>query len=378
MRWFVLIVAIVASVSGGWYYMHAHDVATSAAEAKKDADARRVIPVLITQVKKQDLPIYLDGLGTAQASATVTVKPQVDGKLIEVDFTEGQDVKAGDVLARIDPRGYQAALDQAVAKKAQDMATLANAKLDVARYAKLAASAYTSAQQYDTARATVEQDAAQVGQDQAAIDTARVNLSYTTIAAPIDGRVGIRQVDVGNIVHAADVTGICVITTLKPIAVIFTLPQQSLDQVARAMAEGAPEVLALPQDNSGDILDRGTLAVLDNQVDSTTGTIRLKAMFPNAKLRIWPGSFTNVRLRTETVKDALTIPPVAVQRGPSGTYVYVVNADNTVTRRTVTLGHRDIAAAIVTGGLAEGDSVVTDGAARLSDGAKVRVAGPTP
>ena len=376
MRWFVLIVAIVACVSGGWYYMHSRDVATAAAEAKKDADARRVIPVLVTPVKKQDVAIYLDGLGTAQASATVTVRPQVDGKLIEVDFTEGQDVKAGDVLARIDPRGYQAALDQAVAKKAQDMATLANAKLDVIRYAKLAASAYTSAQQYDTARATVEQNAAQVGQDQAAIDTARVNLGYTTISAPINGRIGIRQVDAGNIVHAADVSGICVITTLKPIAVVFTLPQQSLDQVARAMAAGAAEVLALPQDNSGDILDRGTLAVLDNQVDSTTGTIRLKAMFPNPKLRIWPGSFTNVRLKTETVKDALTIPPVAVQRGPSGTYVYVVNADNTVTRRMVTLGHRDIAAAIVTDGLAEGERVVTDGAARLSDGAKVRVAAP--
>jgi len=373
MRWFVLIVVIVAGSAGGWWYMHSQTVKAAADIARQEAEQRRIIPVVAVAVRKQDVPIYLDGLGIAQASATVTIKTQIDGKLTEVNFVEGQDVKAGDVLARIDPRAYQAALDQAIAKKAQDQAMLANARLDVIRYAKLAASAYTSAQQYDTARATVEQDAAQVNQDQAAIDTARVNLSYTTITSPIDGRVGIRLVDNGNIVHAADTTGICVITTLKPISVIFTLPQQSLGDVARAMATGTPEVLALPQDNGNVILDRGTLSVLDNQVDSSTGTIRLKATFPNPQLRIWPGSFTNVRLKTEIRTGVLTIPPVAVQRGPNGAYVYVIKPDNTAERRTVSIGHEDPTTSIILDGLKEGERVVTDGASRLNDGRRVTV-----
>jgi multidrug efflux system membrane fusion protein len=380
MRRFIVVLLIVAVAGGGGWYWYTHR--TSAAPAQTTGGRRgvnnpnTVVPVLAMAAKKQDVPIYLDGLGTAQASATVTVKAQVDGKLVEVAFTEGQEVKSGQVLARIDPRSYQAALDQASAKKAQDQATLANAKLDSARYGKLAANAYTSAQQADQARSMVAQLEAQVAGDQAQVDTARVNLGYANVIAPIDGRIGIRLVDVGNIVHASDTTGLCVITTLQPISVIFTLPQQSLRAVTASMATAPPEVLAMAQEATGEILDRGTLTVLDNQVDPATGTIKLKASFPNPRLRLWPGSFANVRLKVETRTDAIVVPPVAVQRGPTGTYAYVVKDDNTVMRRTVKVSHEDLQVAIISEGIAEGERVVTDGASRLSDGSKVLVADP--
>ena len=270
--------------------------------AKRDSTAGQSIPVLTAAATAKNVPIYLDGLGTVQAFYTVTMKAMVDGPLIAVNFKEGQDVHKGDVLAQIDPRTYQAALDSAVAKKAQDQAQLTNARLDLARYQKLVANNYTSAQQADTAKAQVAQFDALVQQDQAQIDTARTQLSYTTITAPIDGRTGIRQVDPGNIVHAADATGIVVITQLQPITVLFTLPQQALPAVAQAMAEGSPAVLAFAQDPAGGarkLLDTGTLTVLDNQVDPTTGTIKLKAVFPNSGRLLWPGGFVSVRLRIE-------------------------------------------------------------------------------
>jgi multidrug efflux system membrane fusion protein len=375
-RALIVLVGLGLVAAALWWWQHPRvppDAATHAATPDP-------IPVLVAAAETRDVPIYLEGLGTVQAFATVTVKPMVDGPLIEVRFKEGQDVHAGDVLARIDPRAYQAALDQAVARKKQDEATLANARLDVARYAKLAASAYTSAQQYDTARSTVAQLEAQVQSDQAQIDSARTQLSYTTIVSPIEGRVGFRQVDAGNIVHAGDAVGLAVLTTLRPILVQFTLPQQSLPAVAAAMAEGAPAVQALPQDADAmpqrAVLDSGTLTVLDNQVDQTTGTIRLRARVPNEKLTLWPGAFVTVRLRVATAHDATVVPPVAVQRGPQGTYLYVVNADQTVARRPVTVGHEDMLAAIVTAGLQPGERVVVDGASRLTDGARVAVSQP--
>ncbi len=366
--------ALAGGGAYGWFHLHKPaDIKTATAPAE-------TIPVVVAQAETRDVPIYLEGLGTVQASATVTVKPMVDGPLLEVRFREGQDVHAGDVLARIDPRTYQAAFDQAVAKKKQDEATLTNARLDVGRYAKLAATAYASAQQYDTARSTAAQLEAQVQSDQAQIDSARTQLSYTTITSPIDGRVGFRQVDAGNIVHAADATGLAVLTTLRPILVQFTLPQQSLPAVAAAMAEGTPDVLALPQDAGAapepPLLDTGTLTVLDNQVDPATGTIRLRARFPNDRLTLWPGAFVTVRLKVATSHDATVVPPVAVQRGPFGFYVYVVNPDQTVTRRPVKLGHEDMLAAIITAGLQPGERVVVDGASRLTDGAKVAIAQP--
>ena len=371
----VALLILLPAAAGAYWWLHPRPQADAAQAAQAET-----IPVLVAAAESRDVAVYLDGLGTVQAFATVTVKPMVDGPLIEVRFKEGQDVHTGDVLARIDPRAYQASLDQAVAKKKQDEATLANARLDVARYAKLAATAYTSAQQFDTARSTVAQLEAQVQSDQAQIDSARTQLSYTTIVSPIDGRVGFRQVDAGNIVHAADAVGLAVLTTLRPILVQFTLPQQSLPAVAAAMAAGAPEVLALPQDAGAAAghapLDAGTLTVLDNQVDPATGTIRLRARFPNERLTLWPGAFVTVRLRVETVHDATVVPPVAVQRGPRGTYVYVVTAGQTAARRPVTIGHEDQAAAIVTAGLQPGERVVVEGASRLTDGARVVIAQP--
>jgi len=368
----VILLVLALAGGGGWWWLGRPRTGTA------DSHANDPMPVLVAAAARRDVPIYLDGLGTVQASATVTIKPQVDGVLTEVRFREGQDVRAGDVLARIDPRTYQAAVDQAVAKKAQDQANLANARVDLTRYTKLAATAYTSAQQADTQKAMVAQLEAQIAQDQAQIDTARAQLSYTTITSPIDGRTGIRLVDQGNLVHAADTTGIVVITTLRPIAVVFTLPQQQLASVVAAQAQGEVPVLALPQGSAGTEtpIDRGTLAVLDNQVDPTTGTIKLKAMFPNDRLLLWPGAFVTVRLLAETRRDAVVVPPAAVQRGPAGPYVYVVNDDQTASRRAVSVDHEDLQYAIVTAGLTPGERVVVDGAARLTDHARVRVAEP--
>ncbi len=354
--------------------------ATPAPAGRAARGAPVLIPVVVAPATSRDVPIYLDGLGTAQASANVTVKPQVDGALLEVRFTEGQNVKVGDVLARIDPRLFQATLDQVTAKKAQDEATLANAKVDSARYAKLAATAYTSAQQADTARALVAQLTAQVAADQAQIDNAKTQLSYTTITAPISGRAGIRLVDAGNIVHAADPNGLVVLATLKPISVLFTLPQQALPAINAAIQAGAVTVLALPQNNAPTteraVLDRGTLTVLDNQVDPATGTVKLKASFPNEDLKLWPGAFVTVRLQSRVWQNATVVPPVALQRGPRGIFVYVVSDAGVASRRPVTVGHEELALAVIADRLKPGEKVVIDGAARLSDGSKVVAVAP--
>ena len=371
----VLSLLVLAAIGAAFWFRPAPTPDPTRGRGKGEA-----IPVLTAKATKADVPIYLDGLGTVQAFQTVTVRPQVDGKLIEMRFTEGQNVKAGDVLAKIDPTTYQAALDQALGKLAQDQALLTNARLDLVRYQKLAATAYTTAQQSDTQKALVAQLEAQLRQDQAQIDNARAQLAYTTLTAPIDGRIGIRQVDAGNIVHASDASGIVVITTLQPISVVFTLPQQTLPQVARAMQTGQPDVLATGQNaasaSTATPLDRGTLTVLDNQVDSATGTIRLKATFPNPNLKLWPGGFIGVRLHVDTARDAITVPATAVQRGPRGSYLYVIGADDTATRRSVTVGHEDAQTAIITDGLKEGETIVIDGASRLSDGSKVRMTEP--
>ena len=372
--WTLAAIVVAVTVGSFWYKPAPKP---DAAAARRDA----AIPVLVAAAATTDVPVWLDGLGTVQAYNSVIVRPQVDGKLVEIKFREGQDVKAGDVLARIDPVTFQASVDQATAKQAQDQAQLANAKLDFARYQKLAATAYSSAQQSDTARALVAQQEAQVHQDQAQIDTARAQLGYTTIVAPIDGRVGIRQVDAGNIVHQADATGIVTITTLRPISVIFTLPQQNLPAVAGAIRDGTPVVQARNQGAAGAapvLLDTGTLAVLDNQVDPTTGTIKLKATFPNPDLKLWPGGFVQIRLLVATEHGATTVPPAAVQRGPRGSYLYVIGADDKALRRDITVGYEDGATSIITAGLQPGERVVIDGASRLTEGAKARIADPLP
>jgi multidrug efflux system membrane fusion protein len=376
-RWLMLGLCLLAVAGIGyaiWFWP-----AGSNSQTARDRNANQPIPVVVSAAEQKDVPIYLDGLGTVQAYNTVTVRAMVDGPLIKVNFVEGQDVKKGDLLAQIDPRTYQAALDQAAGKKAQDEAQLANARLDLARYQKLVANNYSSAQQADTARAQVAQLEAQVTQDQAQIDTARTQLGYTTIIAPLEGRTGMRQVDAGNIVHAADTTGMVMITQLHPISVMFTLPQQSLPAVANAMRGDAPKVLAYVQGAAGSpagVLDTGVLAVLDNQVDSTTGTIKLKATFPNSGDRLWPGAFVGVQLQVDTAKDAVVVPSAAVQRGPRGAYVYVINQDNTASRRNVTVGHEDAQGSIITEGVKPGDKVVIDGASRLSDATKVTIVQP--
>jgi len=376
-RWLmaVLCLLVIAGISYAiWFWP-----ASSDGPGGRNRNANQPIPVLVATAEQKDVPIFLDALGTVQAFNMVTVKPMVDGPLNAVNFTEGQMVKQGDLLAQIDPRTYQAALDQATGKKAQDEAQLANARLDMARYAKLAANNYSSGQQADTARAQVAQFEALVKQDQAQIDNARTLLGYTTITAPLAGRTGMRQVDAGNIVHASDTTGMVVITQLQPISVVFTLPQQALEQVTRAMAQGVAKVLAYPQGAIGSqtaVLDTGTLTVLDNQVDPTTGTIKLKATFPNPASRLWPGAFVGVQVQVDTAKGAIVVPPAAVQRGPRNSYVFVVNPDNAPVRRTVKVGHEDAQASIITDGVKVGDRVVIDGAARLNENSKVTIVQP--
>lgn len=353
--------------------------------AKDAAAGDTAIPVATAAAIREDVPLTVDGIGTVQALNTVNIKPMVDGPLTEIRFREGQEVRAGDVLARIDQRTYQAAYDQAVAKKAQDEATLANAQRDLGRYDKLAKTQYTTAQQADTQRATVAQDQALVRQDQAQIDSARTNLSYTTITAPVDGRTGIRQVDLGNLVHSTDTTPITVVTTLRPISVVFTLPQQTLPQVTAAIeaarAQGGAEVAALPQDGGEPaseaapvVLDRGHVAVLDNVVDQNTGTIKLKAVFPNPALRLWPGAFVNIRLSLRVDRGVITVPTAAIQRGPQGAFVFTLDHD-VASRHPVTVSRQDESVAVIAGGLAPGQLVVTDGASRLTEGSHIRQAG---
>jgi multidrug efflux system membrane fusion protein len=373
MKRFLLAVVAVLAIVGVLVWLRGHQKAAQSA-ARAVAAGEAAIPVAAAHAVYADVPVTVDGIGTVQALYTVSIHPMVDGPLVSVKFREGQDVHAGDVLAQIDPRTYQASYDQAVAKKAQDEANLANARLDLTRYSKLAKTQYSTAQQADTQRATVAQDEALVRQDQAQIDSARTNLGYTTIVAPIAGRTGIRQVDAGNIVHGTDTTPITVVTTLQPITVLFTLPQQTLPQVTAAMAAGHPKVLALPQGGDASMpIDTGYVAVLDNQVDQNTGTIKLKANFPNAKLALWPGAFVNVRLFLRVDRHVVTIPTQAVQRGPLGAFVFVVNDKGAASRRVVTIGQQSEAQAVVIQGVQAGDEVVTDGASRVTDGAKVRV-----
>jgi multidrug efflux system membrane fusion protein len=330
------------------------------------------VPVLAAMPRIQDVPVYLDAVGSVRALNTVTVRAQVEGKLIKVNFVEGQDVKQGDVLAEIDPVIYQAQYDQAVAKKAQDEALLANQKLDLARYQQLATSNAGSKQQADTQRAVVAQQEALIQADQAAIDNAKATLGYTRIIAPLTGRTGLRQVDQGNIIRAADANGLVILTQLQPIAVQFSLPQQQIVRVNAAAAKGPLSVDVFGNDGVT-VVDTGTLKGIDNQVDPTTGTLKLKAEFPNAKFQLWPGQFVNVRLKVETLEKAIVVPASAVQRGPVGTFSYVIGPDNVATAKPVAVTQQNENDAVIASGLSTSDRVVTTGFANLSDGAKVLI-----
>jgi multidrug efflux system membrane fusion protein len=328
------------------------------------------VPVLATRPRVQDVPVYLDGVGAVRALNNVLVRSQVDGKLIKVNFTEGQDVQKGDVLGEIDPVLYQAAFDQAVAKKAQDEAQLANQRLDLIRYQQLSATNAGSKQQYDTQRALIAQTEALVKADQAQIDNAQATLGYAKIIAPLAGRAGLRQVDQGNIIHASDTTGLVIITQLQPIAVQFSLPQQQIFRVNAAAAQGTLAVDVFGNDGIT-VIDTGKLAGIDNQVDPTTGTLKLKAEFPNAKFQLWPGQFVNVRLKVDTLSKAIVVPTSAVQRGPAGTFSYVIGDGDIVTAKAVVVTQQNETEAVIASGLAPSDRVVTTGFANLSDGAKV-------
>ena len=371
----LMIAAVVIAAVVGVYYMPQWQqtlAAVSKGGRRGGPPASDPVPVLVAAARVADVPVYLDGVGTAKALNTVTVRSQVDGRIVDIYFTEGQDVPKGYVLAKIDPVTYQAAYDQTVAKKAQDEAQLANAKLDLDRYTRLAATNAVNKQQLDTQRALVAQLEAQIKLDQAAIDNARAILSYTDIVAPIAGRTGIRLVDVGNLVRGAEANGIVILTQLRPISVFFSLPQQNLPALTRGMAEGKLPVDALTADGKS-ALDQGKVMVIDNQVDPTTGTVKLKAEFPNASLQLWPGQFVNVRVLIDTLRQVVVVPTAAVQRGPNGPFAYVLREGDTVTVRRVTLTQQDDLRAVVATGLQVDERVVTTGFSRLAEGARVVV-----
>ena len=331
---------------------------------------RPPIPVSVATAVRKDVPIYLTGLGTVQASFTVGIHSQVDGKLQDVLFTEGQHVNKGDLLAKIDPRLYQAALDQAKAKKAQDQATLVGLEKDLVRFTTLALKSFETQQNVDQQQAKVDTAKASIAADDAAIETAQTQLDYTNIVAPSDGRMGVRLVDPGNIVHANDQGAIAILVRTQPTAAMFTLPANTLDDVRDAKGRGEVEVIAYDRDNRR-ALSTGTLQTIDNLVDQTTATYRLKAMFANDDERLWPGQFVNARLLLKISKDAIVIPNSAVQRGPSGLFVWVVKSDNKVEPRMITIGSAAETLVIVTSGLNDGERVVTGGQYKLQSDAPV-------
>ncbi len=364
----VILLAIIVGI--GWFVL-LPPTQPPATSRRSGADEGPV-PVLAIKAERRDMPIDIDSIGTVQAFNTVTVRSEVDGRLIELSFRDGQDVKAGDVLAKIDPTIYQAQYDQALAKKAQDEAILANAQRDLERYLNLAKTEYAPQQQADTQRSTVAQVTAQIAADQAAIDNAKAYLDRTTIRAPIDGRTGIRLVDKGNLVRASDQTGLVAIAQVTPISVIITLPQQHLPAINRALARGVLFVDA-HDGELGTVIDKGTVEVVDNLVDQTTGTIKLKARFPNAQLALWPGQFINVTLHVGTLKDTIVVPTPAIQRGPSGAFVYVVDDQSKVSVRVVKTVRQTESDSAIESGIEIGETIVTSGFNRLSEGATVRV-----
>ena len=345
----------------------------AAAAAKPAAQPITVDTAAVTQA---DVPIYLQGLGTVQAFYTVTVTARVDGQIDKIGFTEGQMVHKGDLLAEIDPRPNQAAYEQALATKAKDEALLANGKRDLDRYILLQPHDLASKQTVDTQRATVDQLTAQLKVDQALIDNARTQLDYTRIVSPIDGRTGIRLIDPGNIVHAADTTGIVVVTQVQPITVIFTLPEEDLSQVATALAAGSVKVNTMAR-GGGPELDEGTLSLIDNQIDQGTGTVKLKAIFKNTHNALWPGQYVDARVLVRTDRKATIIPAAAVQLGPNGPFTFVVKRDSTVEIRPVTTGAESDGMTIVTSGLQPNERVVTTNQYRLQAGTVVKSAAAT-
>jgi multidrug efflux system membrane fusion protein len=365
--WIIGFVVGVVVVGGGWRVLSG----PKASDAASEPAPPPAVPVTVTQAKTQDVPVYLDGIGTVQAFNTVQVRAQVNGVLMALPAHEGQEVHKGDIVAEIDPAPYKAALDQAVAQRAEDEAQLQSAQLDLQRYAALARSSYAPAQQVDDQRATVGKETAAIEADTAMIETAQINLGYCTIRAPFAGRVSLYQVDVGNLIQANGTTGIITIDQDKPIAVVFTLPENQLPQVQDARLRRTLPVIVTDSETETP-LATGTLMTPNNAIDTTTGTISLKAQFANDDDHLWPGQFVNARLQVNTLHDAVTIPALAVQHGPDGLYVFQVKPDDTVTQTPIAIGYQDNGLVVATKGIAANDTIVMTGQSRLAPGTKVK------
>jgi membrane fusion protein, multidrug efflux system len=364
-------VVVVAAALGWAAYSY-----TGGGHAAAPAAANPPVPVTPGTAETRDMPVYVRGIGSVQAFNTVTIKSRVDGQIVKVDFTEGQDVKVGDPLFEIDPRPFQAALAQANAAKEKDQAQLTSAQADLKRYAELVKPGYQTRQIFDQQKGLVGQLQASLKADQAAIDNATLNLTYATIRSPIDGRTGARLVDIGNLVHATDSTGLVSITQLKPIFVTFTVPQNQFDRIRKSAAAGPVEVQAVSADDKTQ-LAAGKLTLIDNQIDPATGTIRLKGTFDNTDEALWPGEFVNTRLVVGIDKNAVTVAARALQRGPNGEYLFVIKPDMTVEIRNVEVAEVEQGLAAIGKGLTAGEQVVVDGQYRLDQGSKVNPQTPT-
>jgi multidrug efflux system membrane fusion protein len=360
---------VAAVIGGGAYALTSAQPKAQAVPAPASAPS---VPVVAEPVKSGEVPIYLRGIGTVQAYNTDTIRAQVQGQITQIAFKEGQTVHAGDLLAQIDPRPFQAQLDQAIANRERDQAQFVNAQANLQRDSQLLAHGYATPQTVDLDKANTGQFTAAVKADEAAIEYAQTQLAYTRITSPIDGVTGIRLIDVGNIVHPTDPNGLVMVTQLQPISVIFTLPETSLPQIQQAMAKGALTVLAYSEDNKTQ-LDQGKLAVLDNQIVQTSGSVKLKADFPNPQHRLWPGELVNVRLLIETRQNALSVAATAVQQGPQGSYVYVIKPDGTVENRAVKVAQLGARVAVIDSGLQANEQAVISGQSRLQPGSPVTV-----
>jgi len=372
-RWTLAAAVAVVALCGyfGWRHFYSADTGTAGPGAANSSKAPATIPVTIAQAKKADFPVYLNGLGAVEPYQTVLIRSRVDGQVTKIAFKQGQMVKQGDLLVQIDPRPYQAALDQAVAKKAQDEANLKNAQLTLQRYAGLAKEDSIALMTFNAQQATVDELVAQIKGDQAAIDNAQTQVDYTTIRAPLTGKMGFRLVDAGNIVHAADTTGIVTIVQLQPISVVFTAPEEDVPQINKALAAGVTPVIALSSDGSS-TLSQGHLAVVNDAIDPTSGAISMKATFENKDNALWPGLSVSTRLLVETLEQVTVVPDGAVERGPSGLYAFVIGADNKVETRVITVGQEGDGQSVVLTGLTADETVVTAGQYRLVQGSPVQ------
>ncbi|WP_075180870.1 MdtA/MuxA family multidrug efflux RND transporter periplasmic adaptor subunit [Pantoea sp. 1.19] len=377
----LLVILIAAAGYGGWRLTH--DATPQAKNSEGAAGGRGAgrrgggqAPVQAATARSQSVPQYLTGLGTVTAANTVTVRSRVDGQLMRLHFTEGQQVKAGDLLAEIDPRPFEVALAQAEGQLAKDEATLANARRDLARYQQLMKTNVISRQELDTQRALVSETEGTIQADRASVASARLNLTYSRVTAPIDGRVGLKVVDVGNYISSGDTAGLVVITQTHPVDVLFTLPENVIPQLLQARHRGAALPVEAWDRTNTTQLASGSLLSLDNQIDTATGTIKLKARFDNRDDRLFPNQFVNTRLKIETLQDAVVIPGAALQMGNEGSFVWVVNDDNRVSKKAVTTGIQTSEIVVIQSGLAAGQRVVTDGVDRLTEGATVEVVAP--